>query len=70
MASASVRPRSAGLAHRAKLGASSFYEVQPDDTLDTIARRFGMSVERLVAANDWIMGDRLPVGRAVQVNGL
>ena len=60
----------AGRLARATLGHSSFYEVQADDTIDAIARRFGVSVERLIAANDGIARGGLAAGRVLQVNGL
>ena len=54
---------------QSRLGSSSFYEVQPEDTLDTIAKRFHLSVDVLVAANGLTKTARAPVGAQLQVNG-
>lgn len=54
----------------AKLGASTFYEVSDDDTLSSIAERFGVSEQDLASANGLRDARALRVGQMLQVNGL
>jgi peptidoglycan/xylan/chitin deacetylase (PgdA/CDA1 family) len=50
-------------------GAGTTYEVQPDDTLSSIARRFGTTVEAIVAANDLADPSQIEVGQVLMIPG-
>lgn len=54
----------------AALGEMSFYEVQPGDTLASVARRFGVSAQEVARANGLGPTAAVRPGDQLQVNGL
>jgi len=62
------RPAPPGVVHRLEPGRSTVYTVQPGDTLWVLARRTGVSVEDLQAANG-LRGDRLRIGQRLLIPG-
>jgi LysM repeat protein len=53
----------------AGLGSSSFYEVQPGDTLSSIAERFETSEHELARVNGLSASAAVRAGAQLQVNG-
>ncbi len=60
----SVWPRAAGAQET-----DPVYIVQPGDTLFSIARQFGLTVEALQAANPTVNANALPIGQALFIPG-